>query len=61
MEEMLFKACRKLHFGINIIEDAKRIEKIDNIAFLLELFTLELENRELKRKNAHIKAAKLMF
>jgi len=58
MEEMLFKACRKLHFGINIIEDAKRIEKIDNIAFLLELFTLELENRELKRKNAYIKAAK---
>ena len=27
MEDMLFKACRKLHFGINIIEDAKRIEK----------------------------------
>lgn len=58
MEDMLFKACRKLHFGINIIEDAKRIEKNDNIAFLLELFTLELENRELKRKNAYIKAAK---
>ena len=58
MEDMLFKACRKLHFGSNLIENAKQIEKNDNIAFLLELFTLELENRELKRKNAYIKAAK---
>lgn len=58
MEDMLFKACRKLHFGSNLIENAKQIEKNDNIAFLLELFTMELENRELKRKNAYIKAAK---
>ena len=58
MDDMLLKACRKLHFGSNIIENAKRIEKSNNVAFLLELFTLELENRELKRKNVYIKAAK---
>lgn len=58
MEDMLYKACRKLHFSSNIIENAKRIEKADNINFLLELFTLELENRELKRKNVYIKSAK---
>ena len=58
MEDMLFKACRKLNLSSNIVEDAKRIKKTDNIAFLLELFMLELENRELKRKNVYIKAAK---
>jgi len=58
MEDLLFKACRKLRFGSSIIENAKRIEKTDNISFLLELFTLELANRELKRKNTYIKAAK---
>ena len=58
MEEMLLKACKKLHFGSNLVENAKRIQKADNISFLLELFTSELENRDLKRKNAYIKAAK---
>jgi len=58
MEDQLLKACRRLRFGSSIIENAKRIEKSDNVAFLLELFTLELENRELKRKNIYIKAAK---
>ena len=42
MEDLLFKACRKLRFGSSIIENAKRIEKNDNISFLLELFTLSL-------------------
>src|ERR1035437_7241158 len=58
MEDMLFKACRKLRFGSTVIENAKRIEKTDTISFLLELFRLELANRELKRKNTYIKAAK---
>jgi len=58
MEDLLFKTCRKLRFSSNIIENAKRIKNTDNINFLLELFTLELENRELKRKNAYIKSAR---
>jgi len=58
MEEMLYKACKKLRFGINIIDNAKIIKKDNNIEFLLELFTLELENRDMKRKNAYIKQAK---
>jgi DNA replication protein DnaC len=31
MEDMLFKACRKLRFGSSIIENAKRIEKANDI------------------------------
>jgi len=58
MEEMLYKACRKLRFSINIIDNAKIIKKNSNIEFLLELFTLELENRDMKRKNVYIKQAK---
>jgi DNA replication protein DnaC len=58
MEDMLKSVCKKLHFSINIIENAKQIKSEDNLNFLLKLFTLELENRELKRKNAYIKAAK---
>jgi len=57
MEEMLRQACRKLHFSSNLVDNAKAIKKADNISFLLELFTLELENRELKRRNALIKSA----
>jgi len=58
MESNLLKACKTLRFGSNIIDNAKKIKKLNNLEFLLELFTLELENRELKRKNAYIKAAK---
>lgn len=55
---MLYQACRKLHFGSNIVDTAKTIKKSDHIEFLLEVFTLELEHRDMKRRNAYIKQAK---
>lgn len=58
MEDMLYTACRKLHFGSNIVDNAKTINKKTNVEFLLELFTLELEHRDMKRRNAYIKQAK---
>lgn len=58
MEDLFLKTCRKLRFSNNTIENARRIKYTDNINFLLELFTLELENRELKRKNLYIKSAR---
>lgn len=58
MEDMLYQACRKLHFGSNIVDNAKSIKKSDHIEFLLEVFTLELEHRDMKRRNAYIKQAK---
>lgn len=58
MEDMLYKACKKLHFGSNIVDNARSIQKSNHIEFLLELFTLELEYRDMKRRNMYIKQAK---
>ncbi|MHC1694058.1 MAG: hypothetical protein AB9835_02025 [Eubacteriales bacterium] len=58
MEDTLYKLCRSLRLGTNMVDNAKAIRKDNIIEFLLELFTLEIENRELKRKNAYIKQAK---
>ena len=58
MEDMLYQACQKLHFGSNIVDNAKTIKKSNHLEFLLELFTLELEHRDMKRRNTYIKQAK---
>ena len=58
MEDMLYKACKKLRLGSNIVDNAKSIEKSNHIEFLLELFTLGLEHREMKRRNMYVKQAK---
>lgn len=58
MDDQLLKYCRQLRFGSNIVGNAKKLKCTDNIEFLTELFRLELENRELKRKNVYIKAAR---
>jgi len=57
MEELLAQYCKRLHFGSNIVANAKAITAAGNIDFLVELFRRELDNRELKRKNAYIKQA----
>jgi DNA replication protein DnaC len=58
MEDMLVLACKKLHFSSGLVSNAKKIKKNDNLEFLLELFTAEIEDRERKRRNAYQKAAK---
>ena len=58
METMLAQYCKRLHFGSNIVANAKTISAEGNIEFLIELFRRELDNRELKRKNAFIKQAR---
>ena len=58
VEDMLLAACKRLRFGSNLVENAKKIKKKGHLEFLLELFTQELEERDLKRRNAYIKAAK---
>jgi len=57
MEELLTQYCKQLHFGSNILINAKSITAEDNISFLTQLFKQELDNRELKRKNTYIKQA----
>jgi len=58
MEELLIQTCKKLRFNSGIITIAKKIKAKNHLEFLLELLTEELEERELKRRNAYIKAAK---
>jgi len=58
MEDMLLAVCRKLRFGSGMIANAKKIKKKNHLEFLLELLTLEVEERDRKRRNAYMKAAK---
>ena len=58
MNDLLVKYCKELRFSGNMIENAKLLKSEDNLEFLTELFRLELQNREIKRKNAYIKSAK---
>jgi DNA replication protein DnaC len=54
----LREVCKKLKLGQNIVENAKKINADTHHEFLLQLFTKELEERDIKRRNAYIKAAK---
>jgi DNA replication protein DnaC len=58
MDEMLLHACKKLHFGSGLVTKAKNIKAKTHLEFLLELFNAELEERDRKRRNAYLKAAK---
>ena len=57
METLLVQYCKRLHFGSNIVDNATSISAENNIDFLTELFKMELDNREIKRKNTYIKQA----
>ena len=58
MEDLLLSACKRLHFGSDLVTQAKKIKAKNHLDFLLELFTAELERRDIKRRNAYQKAAK---
>jgi DNA replication protein DnaC len=58
MEEMLLHACKKLHFNSGLVAKAKTIKAKTHLDFLLDLFNQEIEERERKRRNAYLKAAK---
>lgn len=58
MEELLVQACKKLRFSSGMVAKAKKIKAKTHLDFLLELFTSEIEERELKRRNAYQRAAK---
>jgi len=58
MEELLLQSCKKLRLGGNLVSNAKEIKAKNHLDFLLQLFTAEIEERDRKRRNAFIKAAK---
>lgn len=57
MEKMLAQYCRQLRLGSSIPENARIIHYTNKIEFLTELFKLEVESRDIKRKNLYIKQA----
>ena len=58
MEELLLAACKRLHFGSELVAQAKNIKAENNLDFLLRLFTAEVERRDINRRNGYQKAAK---
>ena len=58
MEDLLLQTCKKLHFSSSLVANAKKIKAKNHLDFLLKLFTAELEERDIKRRNAYLKAAK---
>lgn len=58
MDSALIDACKKLKLGSSIVARAKKIKAKTHIDFMLELFNGELEERDRKRRNAYMKAAK---
>lgn len=58
MEKALVEACKKLHFGSGLVAKAKKINAETHIDFLLKLFNWEIDERDSKRRNSYIKAAK---
>jgi len=58
MEKSLAEVCKKLHFGVSLVAKAKKIKADTHLEFLLKLFSSEIEERERKRRNSYVKAAK---
>ncbi len=58
MEDKLLQVCRKLRFGSSLVLNAKNIKAKTHLEFLLELFTQELNERDRKRRNYLLSAAR---
>ena len=54
---LLREACKKLKLGQNMVENAKTIQADTHPEFLVQLFTKEIEERDIKRRNSYIKEA----
>jgi len=58
MDKSLVEVCKKLHFNSGLVSKAKKIKADSHIEFLLKLFNSEIEERDRKRRNTYMKAAK---
>lgn len=58
MEEMLLGLCKNLKLSGSLVENAKKIQAESHLEFLAKLFTAELAERDRKRRNTYLKAAK---
>jgi DNA replication protein DnaC len=58
MEDRLLHMCKKLRFGSSLVNNAKNINAPTHMEFLMELFAKELEERDRKRRNYLLSAAR---
>jgi DNA replication protein DnaC len=58
MDKSLTEVCKKLKFSTGLVAKAKKINADTHIEFLFKLFSSEVEERDRKRRNAYMKAAK---
>lgn len=56
-DTLIKKYCKELRFGKNIYESYLKIQASDFGDFLAQLLKLEIDHREITRKNRNLKAA----
>jgi len=53
--------CKELRLGMNIYENYSKIKATDYADFLAQLLKMEVEHREIVRKNRNLKTQVLML
>jgi DNA replication protein len=56
-DALIKQYCKELRFGRNIYDNYLKIDAVDFSDFLAQLLKLEIDHRELTRKNRNLKAA----
>jgi DNA replication protein DnaC len=56
-DALIRQYCKELRFGKNIYENYSKISATDYADFLAQLLKMEIEHRELVRKNRNLKFA----
>jgi len=56
-DELIQRYCKRLRWGKSIYDNYLKIETTDTTDFLVQLLKLEIEHRELSRKNRNLKSA----
>lgn len=56
-DELIKQYCKKLRWGSSLHKNYKEIESLDHADFLAQLLKLEIDQRELSRKNRNLKGA----
>lgn len=56
-DELIKEYCKKLRWGSSIHKNYKEIESLDHGDFLAQLLKLEIDQREISRKNRNLKSA----
>jgi DNA replication protein DnaC len=54
---LIKRYCKELRFGMNIYNNYSKINASDHADFLAQLLKMEIEHRELVRKNRNLKSA----